>query len=280
MSEKFKFLNPISLAREILGILMEHKLKATNSPVRFRDWSGSFYWQYPGDDVRFNSRRRSVSDAQNVIRFVLSNIRKGSVCVDIGAHLGTVTVSLWKMAGLAGKVISVEADSSNAKRIRENLQLNNLPCEFICNAAMLDRKCAVQLRCFPESNGWQSIGDPSFARSHKSFTKEVAGMNFGDLVRMYSLDHIDFVKIDAEGAEVLILNGMRTFLEQKLIDRVVFEVNPLTLEGLGSTVSDLFNFWNGLDYKIAFLDNKGFAVELDFDWPGDLIGDCVATKKR
>jgi hypothetical protein len=70
---------------------------------------------------------------------------------------------------------------------------------------------------------------------------------------------------------------MRAMLSEKRIERVIFEVNWTTLEGTGAGVSDLFSFWNGLDYRLWRLGEDGVPALLQGEWPRRTIGDCLAT---
>ena len=78
------------------------------------------------------------------------------------------------------------------------------------------------------------------------------------------------------GAEILVLNGMRRFLKEKRIKCVVFEVNQLMLEGMNSDVSQLFSFWKEFDYELWRLDDDGTPAAIEGSWPSNLIADCIA----
>lgn len=269
-------MSPIRFLLEIPGIMLERKLRISGEPIIFKDWAGYLYWQYPNDKVRFNWRRKSVSDANHIIRYILKNVRAGWTCIDIGAHVGSVSIPLWSKVGPAGQVISVEADPSNADRIRANLKLNNFPEDYVINVAIADKTGILPLHCYPESNGWQTLGTPTFAKDYESFVIDVPAISFEEFAEICKIQSADFVKIDVEGAEILVLNGMRPFLKEKRIKCVVFEVNQLMLEGMDSDVSQLFSFWKEFDYEIWRLGDDGTPVAIEESWPSSLTADCIA----
>jgi hypothetical protein len=94
--------NPISnlmklicFLKELPGVLLEWRVNRTGDPIIFRDWVGNRYWRYPGDEIRWNWKGKSVTDSNHVIRYILNNVIRGATCVDIGAHIGCMSVCLW-----------------------------------------------------------------------------------------------------------------------------------------------------------------------------------------
>jgi FkbM family methyltransferase len=270
-------LKPVRVLQELPGIILECRVIRGRKPIRFKDWAGFAYWQHPGDNVRLNWRRRAVSDATHIIRYVLGNVRAGSVCIDIGAHYGSVSVALWSRVGPTGRVISVEADPENAERLRANLRLNGFTDRWVTDAALTDTTGTVQLRCFPGSSGWQTLGDPAFARNRASFTKDVPAIDFQRLASIHGFGSVDFVKIDVEGAELVVLSSMHRYLRDKKIGCVVFEVNGLMLEGMGHSVPQLMAFWKDLDYDLWRITESGTLDAIGESWTSQSVGDCIAV---
>lgn len=268
------------LWRKLIGSIVELWVNTTGKSVIFTDWAGYRYRQFRGDDIRFCWKFNSATDSTDVVRYILNNAKQGWTCVDVGAKIGSISVPMWSKVGSAGKVISVEADPRNIERIKSNLSLNGYLQDYVVSAALTDTKGTLQLRCYEGINGWQTLGNPSFAESYKSFFIEVPAISFSDLMEMFGLGSIELVKIDVEGAELLVFKGMTAFLQEKRIGCVIFEVNHLMLDGFDKTVYDLMSFWDDLDYELWQLAQDGSLVAIRGKWPSDFIGNCVAFPRE
>jgi len=264
--------------RGLCGKIVELGVNFRQQPIVFQDRNGFRFQLLPGDEISSYWKRRSVTDSINVVDFILENIKKDSVCIDIGSHIGGISIPLLYMSGLDGKVISVDADPHNVERIKTNLEINDYP-KNVKHAALTDKKGVVQLICYVGINGWQTLGNPHFAEGYKSSLIEVPAISFSDLMEEFGLESVDFVKIDVEGAEPMVFCGMAEFLKQKRIGCVIFEVNHLTLEGFGKTVDDLMSFWNNYDYELWRLGSEGSLEPITDKWPENCIGDCVALPR-
>jgi hypothetical protein len=76
-------------------------------------------------------------------------------------------------------------------------------------------------------------------------------------VTKLELDKIDFAKIDVEGTELLVLQGMKT-----LPNKMLIEFNSTNLKESGSNYEDFFNFLE--KYTIKEISKKGI-FEPDYD---------------
>jgi len=263
------------------GFIVQIYVKISKRNIIIQDPSGFKFQLQPGDEIAFYYKRKSVTDATNIIKFIRQYVQKNWVCVDIGANKGAVSMPLWQMVGTKeGKVISIEPDPNNIGKIKTNFSLNNIPDWYIENVALSNQEGETELRIYPKCNGWQTMGNPSFAADYESYLVRVPTTRFDTLMNTLNIETIQFVKIDTEGAELLVLEGMRDYLHKKSIKCVIYEVNPLMLEGMKITVTQLMSFWNDLSYDLYILSSTGTINPLKGEWPEHLIGDCIAIVKE
>ena len=128
-------------------------------------------------------------------------IRKGDVCLDIGANIGNHSIYYAKICH-ASKIFAFEPVQSTFATLQKNIKINHLEnCIEARNFGLSDRMKSASIVHFDEKN----IGSTQLSEN-----------NGGDL-KLASLDdmtfscNIDFVKIDVEGMEYDLLRGAKQF---------------------------------------------------------------------
>lgn len=163
-------------------------------------------------------------------------VRPSDRVLDVGAQLGYVTGHLASLVGATGRVLSFEPDPNALARLRRGVEANGLAQVSVMPMAASDRDGELVLHVSPVV-GWSTA---------------VRGTHLGDLVpvtvRAARLDTlrdegviegpIRLVKIDVEGYEANVLDGMQRLLAE---DRpyVVLEVNPELLTPAGHRPADV-----------------------------------------
>jgi len=126
-----------------------------------------------------------------------------SVVLDVGAEIGATTMF---MASIAKRVISVEPSSVGVKIIRDSLSLNK----------NLTEKVLLLKGCLSDSNKDQFYGKNSRLFNDIHFVNQEGGykvksFTIEDIERL-SDQPIEFIKLDIEGGEYIVLPAMKKFL--------------------------------------------------------------------
>jgi FkbM family methyltransferase len=154
--------------------------------------------------------------------------RPGWIVVDVGAHMGFYTVRAAALVGSSGRVIAVEPDPANYAILKRNVQQCNLTNVTAVNAALSDRDGIAQLRI----DDWASTGRVLIQNEANSDFQSsacvVKTMRLDTLTRELEIEKVDLVKIDVEGAEMLVLKGAKECLE-KSTARIVVETHGFNL---------------------------------------------------
>jgi len=147
------------------------------------------------DDIRFVE--------PDVIRFILNVVKPGWVCVDVGAHCGTIAFRMAQKVGAAGRVHAVEPIPDNRTLLEARLRVEGLTgrCE-IHPIAIGAGDCTVQMLRGDHSTTWHFTSD---AGATSAEVRTVECRTFDALFA--SLPRIDLVKVDIEGAEVGLVAG-------------------------------------------------------------------------
>ena len=134
------------------------------------------------------------------------HLRPGSVCFDIGAQAGYHTLYASSLVGPGGRVFAFEPAPRNIANIKKHVAMNHLANVSVVECAVSDFDGVSYFDC-----------TSSAVAGHLAANGELA-------VRTVSLDHEidsgalpepDYIKIDAEGAELRILEGARNLLARR-----------------------------------------------------------------
>jgi FkbM family methyltransferase len=152
-------------------------------------------------------------------------LQSGGTVYDIGSSVGAYTVFLSKVVGERGQVIAFEPEGWSYLRLQENLALNG-----ITNA-----------RCFQKALGDWSGEGKLYQGEHKAASTlvhrdatntryEVVEVVEGDrFIEAHNLPVPKAVKIDVQGYEYAVLQGLRHTLAQPDCELLCCEVHPKLL---------------------------------------------------
>jgi len=131
---------------------------------------------------------------------------RGEVVVDIGGHVGRYTVPSGRLVGDQGRVIVFEPDDANYQVLLTNLLLNNVQNVTALKIAAWNREEDLKFYQSITSGGHSAKGD---RKSEYAFVK---ARPVGRVLNEMGIDHVDWVKVDVEGAECEALEGLKEIL--------------------------------------------------------------------
>lgn len=126
----------------------------------------------------------------------------GQVFVDVGANVGVFTVKAAKEVGNDGLVIAVEPFIETAVRLSHNVRANaysNVRVRNFCMGRATGHARLHLNKGKPNSFSMVPNGDAQ--------SISVLSVSLDDLCRWEGLERLDYLKIDAEGAEAAVLEG-------------------------------------------------------------------------
>lgn len=164
--------------------------------------------------------------------FLLSYLGRGQTFFDIGAHFGYFTLLASHLVGESGSVHAFEPASSTFKDLANSSTQSNI---ILNQLAVWSECCELEFQEFGLNESmYNSLFAPRMEQPPSLVTRKK--------VRAVSLDCYldetgavpDFVKIDAESAELFVLKGMReTIRKHKPI--ISLEVGDFEIEGAPSS---------------------------------------------
>ena len=190
--------------------------------------------------------------------FMLRLVRDGQVAVDVGANLGYYTVLLGELVGPEGKVFAVEPNPRLAELCEKNIAVNGFWHNTrMSSLAASDRTGATlrfQARISDPKNGRILPDDAPFVAMTGLLDLSVQTTRLDDLVPGAA----DFIKIDVEGAEEQVWNGMQKLLDRSPNVTVLMEFNAQRCSRPQQTLAEMSDRFPlrelGLDGVVRPLD--------------------------
>jgi FkbM family methyltransferase len=193
-------------------------------------------------------------DAMQVIRLD-HHLKEGDTAIDVGAHYGVYSVLMAAKCGLSGHVVAFEPDPYAREILARNVALNpNLMPPVIESAACFDRVGEAVL--FSRGGNAQSSlvrSGVEFSDTLKSEEITVATLTLDSYISRHDLVP-QYVKIDAEGAEVRILKGARNLLAGNA--EIICELHPYAWPEFGSRLAELKDLADAAGRRIRYLDQN------------------------
>jgi len=140
-------------------------------------------------------------------RFMARRITPGATVVDVGANFGYYSLLLADLAGAKGRLYAVEPNPDVAALLRRSIALNGFgPRTTICEAAAGDRDGGSAILFVPKHEPKNAAVMSEDAVAARAGTRHTVPCRTLDSI-VGGL-RVDFIKIDAEGAEQDIIAGM------------------------------------------------------------------------
>ena len=132
--------------------------------------------------------------------FYYANRNRFKKTLDLGANIGLHTLVMKK---LGFQVISYEPDLIHLSQIEKVMNLNNLSTEGLTPKAISDKRGAMDyIRILGNTTGSHLLG----SKDEVYGPREVVRVEVDDILEVLNEGKFDFVKMDVEGHEVVLLN--------------------------------------------------------------------------
>jgi FkbM family methyltransferase len=184
-----------------------------------------------------------------------AHLQAGDVGVDIGANIGSHTLTMARAVGPSGRVVAVEPGPETHQRLRRNADLNALSCVDLRALAAGDSEGRVTLYRGPDgTRGRASI----VAEALGVAAAEVTRVRAADLLTPQDWARVRLIKIDVERAEAQVLRGLQPIAASLPDDCVMLiEAAPKELAVIGEqSFATLLAPFSARGWRAYALDNR------------------------
>ncbi|MGD9616074.1 MAG: FkbM family methyltransferase [Alphaproteobacteria bacterium] len=201
---------------------------------------------------------------------IARHVRAGMAAIDVGANFGYYTVLLGALVGESGRVLAIEPAPETAAMLRRSVALNGFEhIATVIETAAGAGDAPESLLFVPEREpkNAQLVASPDGLDRIPGTLHRVAQSSVDTLAA--DQRRIDFIKIDAEGAEEAVIAGMLATLRR---DRphLVLEFNAARARDPGALLATLCTIYG----KPRYLDLHGNVLETT---PERLLRERFAT---
>ena len=177
---------------------------------------------------------------EDEIEFIRHFVKPGMNIIDIGANYGVYTFSMAQETRNLGKIWAFEPTSAVMKQLQYSKQLNLANNVELMHCALSDHcgEARLSLNANPELNHLGVDND-----DHDNASELVTLRTLDDFMTSIQAKSIDFMKLDAEGAELDILKGGKEFF-QTFSPMVMYE-----FKHSGSANTALISALDDIGYK-------------------------------
>jgi FkbM family methyltransferase len=214
---------------------------------------GLRFWLISGD--QYVSPGIATGDYEPIeTAFVRRHVTDGMAAVDIGANLGWFTAHMAVLVGAYGSVDAFEPRSDLMALLNKTIAENRLSNVTTHNFALGAQNSRGQViwSVHDVNPGGTNLVSPDFAAP--GITAQAVAVRTLDSCISH---HVDFVKIDVEGAELLVFKGAERILAT---DRplILVEINPSNLiRTSGVSATEFGKFVEKLGYCLYEIATDG-----------------------
>lgn len=189
--------------------------------------AGHRMWVDPDDTVVARRLRDVGWFEPTETRLIHRLVKPGDTVVDVGANIGYYTLQLARLVGPAGRVFAFEPEPRNFDLLRRNVWENGYNNVTLVHAAVLAREERRRLYLNDENRG-----DHRLQATEGRENIEVQGLSLDEFFRTFS-GRLDFVKIDVQGAEGEVFDGLQGLVAAGRVGRIITEFWPRGLSQAG-----------------------------------------------
>ena len=222
-------------------------------PFSARTPDGLLMRVFPSSSMDVSYFRKDSSDSDHPIdpKALVNELEHGDVFVDVGANIGYLSLLASRRVGESGRVFAFEPSHREFSRLLANIQINKADNLIVYSLAIGENPGFLALEIEEHHTGLNHLVGISEERSggHRSRRQLTGVLRLDDALPHHDLTAIQLMKIDVEGAEMRVLQGMPELLGSRKIKRLCIEITPDFLVRFGDSRESLFSYLGSFGYR-------------------------------
>ena len=184
-------------------------------------------------------------------QLVLNYLKSGDCFVDVGANIGYYSVLAAEQVGRQGYVAAFEPEPKNFSLLQKNIAHNGYDFIDAQFAGLSNKNTAAKIFLNKTNYGDHQIYDAGEQRE----ACDIQLLNGAEYLSSY-IQKIDFLKVDTQGAEFQVIEGLLPLLKKSLPTlKMIVEFWPYGLRKSGSSAHALLDILMPLTLPVHIIDH-------------------------
>ncbi|KRB82433.1 hypothetical protein ASE00_10240 [Sphingomonas sp. Root710] len=179
---------------------------------------------------------------------LIDKLRFGMTVIDVGANLGYFTVLMALLCGPRGRVIAFEPNPRIAAMLRDSVQINGLQSRVDFHQQVVGATDGAEVNLLLSDDHPGGTQITALAPDGPNFMKATTRRLDGFPGAMEAT----LVKIDAEGAEEMIWQGMSAMIAGECLRYIIIEFSPASYHD----APGMLNQAEAAGFSIAWIDEE------------------------
>ena len=201
---------------------------------------------------------------ENGIRFIKKQLKPGDVFIDIGANIGTysLSASAYLNRSEGGIVYSFEPVKHVYEKFKKNIELNHVENIVPNKVALFEENTTLEL--FVSSNENLGMSSMFHHDTESGEIERVKAIKLDDFIASNQIRKVKLIKIDIEGAELFALKGMANTIRQ-FKPTVLIEISESVLGENSASGKEIFKMMENHGYSPYIIEPTGDIKSYDSD---------------
>lgn len=198
----------------------------------------------------------------NLTHWIVQRMKPGDTFIDVGANIGYFSLLASKLVGQHGRVVAIEASPATFKILRHNLTLNRVQNVRAVNVAVYHTKTLTKVfRGSEYEVGATTILEEEGLKRGFEVECEIDAAPLDAILLTEEMKNARLLKVDVEGAEWSVVQGMRRLLHSSRNDlELMIEIAPERLAQREKRSQDLLSIMLDAGFYAYRLENDYSAL--------------------
>ena len=229
--------------------------------IRHNDRFGLSYWLWKNTRALAIPHNHPATDDAGVFEQITRIYKASSktdtrtISIDVGAYIGIISLAMAKYGPANHEVHSFEADDVNYGMFNDNIS-SNQPHSIHPHRTAVGSEIGTAQFTRTSDTGTNHLGVQDDSTDLGAVVFDVPITTLDSFAEQHDFDVVRLLKIDAEGADINVLRGASSLLNDKRIEAIIVEV-PLT----PNTRSEMIEFLESHGMTTAYIQRNSDQLQ-------------------